>query len=82
MATGSRPWLRWVIGAIVLVVVLVVAAPFVYIHFIEDDTPPPLALPDAPSTTAPSNASGTTTPNAPSSLTSTWNVAPIVRFGF
>jgi polyisoprenoid-binding protein YceI len=66
----------------VAVVVLAIAAPFVYIHFIEDDAPPPLALPDAPSTSVPSGASGATTPNASSALTGTWKVATGSTVGY
>ena len=82
MAAGSRPWLRWLIAGIVAVVVLAIAAPFIYIHFIEDDAPPPLALPDPPSTNAPSGASGTSAANAPSSLTGTWTVAKGSTVGY
>ena len=39
-----RPWLRWLIGGVVVVVVLVVGGPFVYIHFIEGPAPPKLSL--------------------------------------
>ena len=47
MATPTpqkRSWLRWVIGGVVVVLVLVVGGPFVYIHFIEGDPPPKLSL--------------------------------------
>jgi polyisoprenoid-binding protein YceI len=45
---GAEPRRRirgWVIGAAIVVVLLAVAAPFVYIHFIEGSAPPKLTLP-------------------------------------
>ncbi len=51
MASSSpRKWVWWLTGAIALVVIVVVAAPFVYIHFIEDDPAPRLTLSTPPST--------------------------------
>jgi len=46
-----RPWLRWVVGAIVVVIVLVVGGPFVYIHFIEKKAPPKLSVQSVPTST-------------------------------
>jgi len=43
MAIRGR-WMKWVIGAAVLVVLLAVAVPFSYIHFIEGKAPAPLGL--------------------------------------
>ncbi len=40
----SRKWLWLLTGAIALIVIAVVAVPYVYIHFIEDDPPPRLTL--------------------------------------
>ena len=40
----SRRWLRWVIGGVAVVLVLVVGGPFVFIHFIEGKAPAPLTL--------------------------------------
>ena len=36
---------RWIIGAVALAVVLAVAIPFIYIHFIEGSAPAKLTLP-------------------------------------
>jgi polyisoprenoid-binding protein YceI len=41
---GGRRWVRWVIAAVVVLVVVGVGAPFVYIHFIEGPAPAKLAL--------------------------------------
>jgi polyisoprenoid-binding protein YceI len=62
-ASPSRRWVRWVVGAVVVVVVLAVGVPFVYIHFIEGKAPAKLAL-----TTG---AGGATVP-----LDGTWVVGP------
>ena len=35
----SRHWLRWLIGALIVVAVLAVAGPFGYIHFVDGSTP-------------------------------------------
>jgi polyisoprenoid-binding protein YceI len=44
MATNRSRWLRWVIGGVALLVVLAVAVPYVYIHFIQGPAPQKLAL--------------------------------------
>jgi polyisoprenoid-binding protein YceI len=41
---SRRRWLRWVIAGVGTLVVLAVAVPFVYIHFIEGPAPAPLSL--------------------------------------
>src|SRR5436190_19568275 len=55
-----RSWLRWVLVAAAVVVVLAVGGPFVYIHFIEGPTPAPLGLSDTacPGATASGGGSG------------------------
>ena len=62
---------RWVIAAVVVVVVLAVGVPFVYIHFIEGSAPAKLALP-------PSKGSGTgsSSGNGTASVDGVWNVGP------
>jgi polyisoprenoid-binding protein YceI len=52
---GPWRWLRWVIAAVVVVVVLAVGGPFVYFHFIEGSSPAPLSL----KSSASASASGT-----------------------
>jgi polyisoprenoid-binding protein YceI len=42
-----RHWLRWLIGAVVALVVLGVGGPFLYIHFFNGSTPAALSLPTA-----------------------------------
>ena len=48
----SMKWMKWVIAAIVVVVLALVAGPFVYINFIKDDAPDRFALDDAPEANA------------------------------
>ena len=61
-----KTWVKWAIAAAVVVVVALVAGPFVYINFIKDDAPERFAL-DAPaSTTAATAAASTTGPAATS----------------
>ncbi len=60
--TRPRHWLRWLIGAIVVIAVLAVAGPFVYIHFFNGSTPAALSLPSSGATS--SGASDTSTPSA------------------
>jgi polyisoprenoid-binding protein YceI len=73
----KRSWLRWVIGGVALVLVLVVGGPFVYIHFIEGDPPPKLSLSTA---TTPSTVAGARTTVAP--LAGTWKVGPGSTAGY
>jgi len=84
--TRPRHWLRWLIGAIVVLVVLGVGGPFLYIHFFNGSTPVALSLPTASSSassspsgtnpTTPSTASGTATANtaASAALAGTYSV--------
>src|ERR1700684_4502900 len=57
-----RHWLRWLIGAIVVLVVLGVGGPFVYIHFFNGSTPAALSLPAASSSA--SSSSGAIAPSS------------------
>jgi polyisoprenoid-binding protein YceI len=69
-----RHWLRWLIGAIALLVVLAVAGPFIYIHFFNGSTPSALSL--SP-TGSPASSSGTTASagtDASGPVAGTWNI--------
>src|ERR1700722_5487409 len=68
-----RRWVRWLIAAVVVVVVLAVGGPFVYIHFIEGPAPAPLKL---------SNQPGTTTAGSSGPVAGTWKVGKGSRAGY
>ena len=65
----KRSFVRWIIGGVVVVLLLVVGGPFVYIHFIEGDPPAKLSL---STTTTPTTVGGATTTAAP--LAGTWKI--------
>jgi polyisoprenoid-binding protein YceI len=77
---GPRRWLRWVIGAVVVIVVLAVAGPFVYFHFIEGNSPAPLSLkPSASGTQSASPASGSA---GSGTVAGSWTVGSGSRVGY
>ena len=69
MAPAGKPrkWLRWTVAGVVAVLVIVVGAPFVYIHFIEPDPEKTPTLADTPTTAL--QAGETRTP-----LAGTWKI--------
>jgi polyisoprenoid-binding protein YceI len=63
------------IGAVVLIVVVALLAPYIYIHFIEGPAPSRLELPKASDSTTSSTSKGSSSSSAtPASLDGTWNV--------
>jgi polyisoprenoid-binding protein YceI len=50
--TKPRHWLRWLLAAIAVLIVLAVAGPFIYIHFFNGSTPAALTLKNPPSSSA------------------------------
>ena len=81
MVTRSRRRLIWWIGgAVVLIAALALAAPFIYIHFIEGPAPAKLEL---PTTHASTSAPGAATSAVSSSAVSgTWNVGAGSQAGY
>jgi polyisoprenoid-binding protein YceI len=84
---GPWRWLRWVIGAVVVIVVLAVAGPFVYFHFIEGNSPAPLSL--KPSASAPGTHSASPVSSQPvssqpvsGSVAGSWTVGSGSRVGY
>jgi polyisoprenoid-binding protein YceI len=73
--TKPRHWLRWLLTAIAVLVVLAVAGPFIYIHFFNGSTPAALSLKNPPSSSA---ATGTATANtaAAGPVAGSWAVGP------
>jgi polyisoprenoid-binding protein YceI len=78
-----RTWVKWLIGGLVVALVAVVAIPWAYINFIQEDAPPPLQLSDEPTTTtAAGGSSDTTVAGEPAELAGTWNVASGSTVGY
>jgi polyisoprenoid-binding protein YceI len=71
--TGRRHWLRWLLLAIAVLVVLAVAGPFIYNHFI-NKAPAPLSL-STGSSSAGTASAGTQVNNASASAAATGPVA-------
>ncbi len=69
-----RRWSRWLIGAVVLLVFLLVGGPFVYIHFIEGKAPKKLSL----ATTG----AGASTASASVPLNGTWTTTGASQLGY
>jgi polyisoprenoid-binding protein YceI len=67
--TRPRHWLRWLIGAIVVLVVLGVGGPFLYIHFFNGSAPAALSLPTASSSASASGGTATASTAAGSTAT-------------
>ncbi len=80
MPEGKRHWLRWLIGAIVVLVVAGVAGPFIYIHFVEGSAPAPFRLHPAAGA---SKGSGTPSTSSDSgSVAGTWAIASGSQAGY
>jgi polyisoprenoid-binding protein YceI len=73
MVRRPRRLIRWVVAGLAFIVLLAIAAPFIYIHFIEGPAPAKLSLPSSGSSdgTNPAGATG-----SPGSVNGTWNVVP------
>ena len=72
--TGRRRWLRWLLAGIVVLVILAVAGPFIYNHFI-NRAPAPLSLSSSAPPSTPAGTAGTTASAgtaATGSLAGTW----------
>jgi len=62
--TKPRHWLRWLLAALAVVVVLAIAGPFIYIHFFNGSTPAALSLKNQPSSTVSASTAATSTATA------------------
>lgn len=75
-----KTWMKWAIAAVVVVVLALVAAPFIYINFIKDDAPDRFALDAPPSSVATSAPTTTAAASAavdpPASTTPAATAAP------
>jgi polyisoprenoid-binding protein YceI len=70
--TRPRHWLRWLLGAVVVLAVLAAAGPFVYIHFFNGSTPAALTL--SPTSTSSSTPGGTQDAAATGPVAGNWTV--------
>jgi polyisoprenoid-binding protein YceI len=68
---------KWVIGIVLILAVVISAGTFVYIHFIEGDAPKPLSLTDSTTSKSSGSTSATTASSggsASSDVAGTWKV--------
>jgi polyisoprenoid-binding protein YceI len=79
-APRRRSPLRWIVGGLVVLALLVVGGPFVYIHFIEGPPPKPLALPQSTTTSTDRGApSATATTAFPTGI---WHTVSTSQVGY
>ena len=76
-ALFARRWVRRLVPGLVVLVVLVVAGPFVYIHFIEGKAPPRLTISTTTTTGPPGSGSG-----AEQSADGAWKVSAGSQAGY
>ena len=79
---GRRRWLKWVIGAAVVIVVLAVGGPFVFFHFIEGNTPAPLSLKASPGASGTQSASAVSSQGSTGSVAGSWAVGSGSQVGY
>lgn len=73
-----RHWLRWLIGAVVVIAVLAVGGPFVYIHFVNGNAPAQLSLSSSPTPTPTDTATST----GVTGIAGTWSVGSGSTVGY
>lgn len=76
-----RRWVRWVVGAVVVVAALAIGGPFIYIHFFNGSAPAALSLSSAPTASATSGG-GTSATTATTSVAGTWTVGSGSTVGY
>ncbi len=69
MSIMRKRW-KWLVGGVALLVVLGIAAPFIYIHFIEGPAPAKLSLPKSRTKTSTSSSGSSTAPSSSSPASS------------
>jgi len=75
-----RKRLRWVLGGVVALALLIPLGTFVFIHFVEGSTPARLSLSSAPATTDPSSRA--TTGTATGDVAGTWRPTSASQVGY
>ncbi len=81
-ARGRWRWLRWVIAGAVVVVVLAVAGPFIFFHFVEGSGPAPLSLKATATPSSGPPASAVSTAGAAAPLAGSWRVGSGSQVGY
>ncbi|HTT54349.1 MAG TPA: YceI family protein [Streptosporangiaceae bacterium] len=81
-ARGPWRWLRWVIAAAVVIVVLAVAVPFIFFHFVDGSTPAPLSLKASAAPSSAQPASAPPTAGTAPSVAGSWRVSPGSQVGY
>ncbi len=81
---GPWRWLRWVIAAVAVIVVLAVGGPYVFFHFIEGNGPAPLSLKSGPAASASGTqgASAVASQGTSGSVAGPWAVGSGSRVGY
>jgi polyisoprenoid-binding protein YceI len=77
---GPRRWLRWLIAAAAVLVVLAVGGPFAYFHFVEGKSPAPLSLKASGTPSGTQSASAVAAGRA--AVAGTWTVARGSQVGY
>ena len=77
-----RRWLRWVVGAVVVVAALAIGGPLLYIHFFNGSAPPALSLSSTPTASATSGGGPSTTTTTTTSVVGTWTVGSGSTVGY
>jgi polyisoprenoid-binding protein YceI len=78
---------RWIVGAVVAVLLVTVVGPFVYIHLIEGDPPERLSLDDVPAATSSTSGDASTTSTvggaaSTAGIDGSWRVASGSQAGY
>jgi polyisoprenoid-binding protein YceI len=79
---GRWRWLRWVIVGAVVVVVLAVAGPFIFFHFVEGNAPAPLSLKASATPSSAQSASAVASNGSATSLAGSWQVGSGSAVGY
>lgn len=79
---GPWRWGRWVIGAVAVIIVLAVAGPFIYFHFIEGSSPAPLSLKPGATAAGTQSAGPASSQGSPGSVAGSWAVGSGSRVGY
>lgn len=77
-----RRWVRWVVGAVVVVAALAVGGPLIYIHFFNGSAPAALSLSSTPTASATSGGGSSATTTTTTSVAGTWTVGSGSTVGY